>query len=111
MIHLSQAAIREVIRLKSKQPSQNALFRLGVTPGGCSGLSYTIAFDSHVTEQDQVQECDGIQVVVDSQSLKSIGNLSIDYSEDLMGGGFRFHNPQASTHCSCGHSFSVADAG
>lgn len=111
MIHLSQAAIREVIRLRSKQPSQNALFRLGVTPGGCSGLSYTIAFVTEMTEQDQIQECDGIQVVVDRESLKSISNLSIDYSEDLMGGGFRFHNPQATAHCSCGHSFSVADAG
>lgn len=111
MIHLSQAAIREVIRLKSKQPSQNAMFRLGVTPGGCAGLSYTMTFVTQINDQDQVQECDGIQVVVDSESLKSISNLSIDYSEDLMGGGFRFHNPQATAHCSCGHSFSLTDQG
>lgn len=111
MIHLSQAASREVTRLKSKHKSQNSLFRLGVAAGGCSGFYYTMAFDNTVTEQDRVYDCDGIPVVVNSESLKYISELTIDYSEDLMGGGFRFHNPQATSSCGCGHSFKVLDPG
>lgn len=110
MIHLSQAAIREVSRLKSKHPSQNPLFRLGVAAGGCSGLYYTIALETTATDRDQVHECDGIQVAIDHESCQYIKDLTIDYSEDLMGGAFRFHNPQATSNCSCGHSFSVEDS-
>lgn len=113
MIHLSQAAIREVSRLKSKHPTttdENPFFRLGVAAGGCSGFYYTMVLDPIVTELDRVYECDGIQVVVNAESLKYISELKIDYSEDLMGGGFRFHNPQAKSNCGCGHSFSVEDS-
>lgn len=110
MINLSQAAIREVSRLKSKHPTENALFRLGVAAGGCSGFYYTMALDDTVTDRDRVYDCNGIQVVVNAESLKYISDLTIDYSEDLMGGGFRFQNPQASSNCGCGHSFSVADS-
>jgi iron-sulfur cluster assembly accessory protein len=111
MIHLSQSAIREVSRLKSKHPTDNPLFRLGVAAGGCSGFYYTMALDTIVTESDRVYECDGIQVAVNAESLTYIRELKIDYSEDLMGGGFRFHNPQANSNCGCGHSFSVEDSG
>lgn len=111
MIHLSQAAIREVSRLKSKQPGENSLFRLGVAAGGCCGFYYTMTFDRTVTERDRVYEFDRLQIVVNLESLKYISDLTIDYSEDLMGGGFRFHNPQANSNCGCGHSFSVENSG
>lgn len=107
MIHLSKAAAREVMRLKSKYPHPDAVFRLGVQPSGCCGLSYTMTFDSVPGPEDEVYEAEGIKVAVASQHLCYLQNLNLDYSEDLMGGGFRFHNPNAVKNCSCGHSFSM----
>ncbi|MBE9232797.1 MAG: HesB/IscA family protein [Cuspidothrix sp.] len=106
MIHLSSAAIQEIERLKAKQPTY-ILFRLRVKSGGCADLFYDLAFDTTVQSQDQVLELHDIHVVIDSQSLNYINGLLIDYSEDLMGGAFRFHNPQAISTCSCGNSFSI----
>ena len=107
MIHLSKAAVREVNRLKSKQPNSQVFFRLGVQAGGCAGLSYTMEFDENAGEGDHVYGCEGIQVLVHAESLNYLNGVTLDYSEDLMGGGFRFHNPNALQACSCGHSFSV----
>ncbi|HCQ20752.1 MAG: HesB/IscA family protein [Aphanizomenon sp.] len=107
MIYLSPAAINEIERLKSKQPS-NILFRLRVKSGGCADWFYDLAFDTTVQPQDQVLELQNLCVIIDPESLNYINELSLDYSEDLMGGGFRFHNPQATSTCSCGNSFSVS---
>ncbi|MBW4560275.1 MAG: iron-sulfur cluster assembly accessory protein [Mojavia pulchra JT2-VF2] len=104
MIHLSPAAANEIGRLKSKQP-MNVLFRLTVKPGGCSGWFYEMSFDEMVKVGDRVFDLNGIQLVVDPESLDCINGLRLDYSEDLMGGGFRFYNPQAITTCGCGNSF------
>ncbi|MBN4001557.1 iron-sulfur cluster assembly accessory protein [Nostoc sp. LPT] len=106
MIHLSQAAVSEIGRIKSKQ--QNVLFRLAVKPGGCSGFFYDMSFDEAIKVGDQVFELDEIQVVIDATSLNYLKGLRVDYSEDLMGGGFRFHNPQAIATCGCGNSFSLS---
>ena len=107
MIYLSPAAINEIERLKSKPPS-NILFRLRVKSGGCADWFYDLAFDTTVQPQDQVLELQNLCVIIDPESLNYINELSLDYSEDLMGGGFRFHNPQATTTCSCGNSFSIS---
>ncbi|WP_016950613.1 iron-sulfur cluster assembly accessory protein [Anabaena sp. PCC 7108] len=109
MIQLSLAAANEIGRLKSKQ-QPNILFRLQVKPGGCSGLFYDIYFDQVVKVEDQVFDVNGTQVVLDAQSMNYITGLVLDYSEDLMGGGFRFHNPLAIATCSCGNSFSISDS-
>jgi len=107
MIYLSPSAANEINRLRSKQSHPNILFRLQVQAGGCSGLFYNTTFDEAVMEGDRVYNCNGISIVVDAQSLSYVSNLTLDYSEDLMGGGFRFHNPQAIASCGCGNSFSV----
>ena len=70
MIHLSKTAATEVTRLKSKHPNPNALFRLGVESSGCSGLSYTMAFDDAPAPEDAVCESEGIEVAIDPQHLK-----------------------------------------
>lgn len=106
MIHLSQAAASEIKRLKLKQP-QNVLFRLAVQPGGCSGWFYDLSFDEVASTEDQVFDCKGIQVTINNESLNYLKGLTLDYSEDLVGGGFRFHNPQACATCDCGNSFSL----
>ncbi|HLO88124.1 MAG TPA: iron-sulfur cluster assembly accessory protein [Nostocaceae cyanobacterium] len=107
MIQLSPAATQEIERLKSKQ-KPNILFRLQVKSGGCSGLFYDIYFDQAVTSEDKVFDINSIPCVIDTASLSYISGLTLDYSEDLMGGGFRFHNPQATTTCSCGNSFAIS---
>lgn len=107
MIHLSPAAVSEIGRLQSKQ-QPNILFRLTVKPGGCSEWFYDMSFDEAVKFGDQVFDLSGILVVIDTESLNYINGLTLDYSEDLMGGGFRFHNPLAIATCGCGNSFSIA---
>jgi iron-sulfur cluster assembly protein len=106
MIHLSTAAASEIKRLGSKQPNQ--LFRLAVKPGGCSGWYYDMSFEEMAKADDLIFSAQGIQVVVDAESQKYIDGLQLDYSEDLMGGGFRFHNPQVNNTCGCGNSFSTS---
>ncbi|MFP4119428.1 HesB/IscA family protein [Coleofasciculus sp.] len=107
MITLSQAAIAEIRRLQTKRQQQQARLRLGVKPGGCADLYYTLEFDHAVRASDRVYECQGIVVVVDEASIKHLTTLTLDYSEDLMGGGFRFDNPNAIESCGCGNSFRV----
>jgi iron-sulfur cluster assembly protein len=111
MIRLSPAAAREVERLRSKQHQSGTplRLRLQVEEGGCSGLFYVMTFDNAIQEDDYLDDCHGISVVVDPHSLNYIDSLTLDYSEDLMGGGFRFYNPKASQSCSCGNSFSVSN--
>lgn len=108
MLQLSQAAIQEVLRLKQKCHNPNAIFRLGVQPSGCSGMSYTLEFDAEIGPEDKLYDCRGIQVAIARSNLVFLEGLSLDYSEDLMGGGFRFHNPNATQSCGCGNSFSVS---
>ena len=107
MIHLSKTAATEVKRLRSKHSHPDALLHLGVESSGCSGLSYTMGFDDTIAPEATVCESEGIQIAIDPQQSKYLNELTLDYSEDLMGGGFRFHNPNAAKSCSCGNSFSA----
>jgi iron-sulfur cluster assembly protein len=108
MIGLSAAAIQEVLRLRRRQPDHDQAFlRLGIQTAGCAGLSYHLEFSTHQREDDRFLDCGGIRIVVDAASLPFLRGLRLDYSEDLMGGSFRFDNPNAKQTCSCGHSFAV----
>ncbi len=108
MIRLSTTATHEVKRLQGKHLKSNrGVLRISVQQKGCAGLSYQLDFAERVEPDDQLFECDSIRVVVNCNSLAYINGLTLDYSEDLMGGSFRFHNPNAKQTCSCGHSFSV----
>ena len=110
MICLNPAAVKEIKRLQSKQPSHNLYFRLQVQAGGCSDWFYHLSFTAAIAPDDAVYHCSGLTVAVDRQSLNYVSDLTLDYSEDLMGGGFRFQNPLASTSCGCGNSFTVDNA-
>ena len=111
MIHLSQAAIEEVNRLKSKSSNPNGIVRLGVKAGGCADFYYTLQFDEAETleSSDRSWDCSGVKVVVSAHDTVYLDGLTLDYSEDLMGGGFRFHNPNAVQNCGCGNSFAIAE--
>jgi iron-sulfur cluster assembly protein len=111
MIQLSPAAIAEIKRIQSKQPGR--AFRLGVETGGCAEFYYTMALDEMALDEMALEEtgetidCDGILVAIAPQHQPYLEGLILDYTEDLMGGGFRFHNPNAVTHCECGNSFTA----
>ena len=81
--------------------------RLGVKGGGCSGLSYAIAFDAHPRERDRIYVFDGVRVFVDPKSFVYLNGMTLDFEETLMRQGFNFINPNSTRSCGCGTSFSV----
>ncbi len=106
-ITLTDAALKEVKRLINVQGITEGGLRLGVKGGGCSGLSYTINFDEKIGQYDQVYDFEGVKVIVDAKSAIYLQGTQLDYQKDLMGGSFKFVNPNANKTCGCGESFSA----
>jgi iron-sulfur cluster assembly protein len=96
------AKLREI--LTARNLSEHGL-RVFVSGGGCSGMQYGMAIEKEPSEFDTVVEQDGIRVFVDPTSLMYLSGATIDYVDNLMGGGFRIENPNAVSSCGCGHSF------
>lgn len=110
MIDISPSASREINRLKAKQNNPHLYLRLGIQQSGCCGLSYTVAFEQAISPEDTVYDGQPIALIIETKWLNYLDGLTIDYSEDLMGGGFRFQNPQATQTCSCGQSFAFGES-
>ena len=105
---MTERAIKRVRVAMAKEgisPEEGGL-RLGVTGGGCSGLSYAIKFDTHPRERDRIYDFDGVRVFVDPKSFLYLHGMTLDYEETLMRQGFNFINPNSSRSCGCGSSFS-----
>jgi iron-sulfur cluster assembly protein len=102
MIQFTQAALIEVDRLRHRQANPEDYLRLQVKSGGCQGLSYSLTFVSHPAPGDYLAS-GGIAIA--EENIASLHGLAVDYAEDLMGGNFRFDNPQAREICGCGASF------
>ncbi len=107
VVTLSESALKEVKRLMNVQGVTAGGLRLGVKGGGCSGLSYTINFDDKIGQYDTVYEVDGVKVIVDAKSAIYLQGTRLDFQKDLMGGQFKFVNPNAQKTCGCGESFSA----
>lgn len=108
MIQLSPSALQEVLRLGQKQADADLRFRLSTARKGCLDRSYVMQFDKMTQASDRVIPlADDLELVVNAADLPYLEGLAIDYSEDMMGGGFRFYNPNTIQVCSCGNSFSV----
>lgn len=107
MVTLTEDAKNEVIRMFGEHEDlSDSVLRMGVRGGGCSGLSYTLGFDKDVSELDNVFEIDeGVKVVVDMKSFLYLKGTELDFTTDLIGGGFKFNNPNARKSCGCGSSF------
>jgi iron-sulfur cluster assembly protein len=108
-LHVTEKAlhrIRAVMQKEGISPDEGGL-RLGVTGGGCSGMSYVIRFDTHPRERDRVFQFDGVRVFIDPKSFIYLHGMTLDYEETLMRQGFNFINPNATRSCSCGTSFSA----
>jgi iron-sulfur cluster assembly protein len=112
MIQIALSAAKEIDRLKASRQQPDSLLRLRIKSGGCSGLFYDLELESKSSAKigsDLIYESNNVEIIVDSQSANWIDNLQLDYAEDLMGGGFRFKNPQAVGICGCGLSFSAIE--
>ena len=107
MIHLSESAQNVVKQLVAGQKNPGVFLRVGVKGGGCSGMTYDVKLDDQPNELDRVFDLGGVKVVCDSKSFIYLDGMTIDFSNDLVGGGFRFVNPNASGSCGCGASFNV----
>jgi iron-sulfur cluster assembly protein len=107
-LQLTERAVKRVRIAMAKEgvsPEEGGL-RLGVMGGGCSGLSYSIKFDTRPRERDRIYEFDGVRVFVDPKSFLYLHGMTLDYEETLMRQGFNFINPNSSRSCGCGSSFS-----
>jgi iron-sulfur cluster assembly protein len=107
-LQLTPQAIKRVKIAMAKEgvsPEEGGL-RLGVMGGGCSGLSYSIKFDTRPRERDRIYDFDGVRVFVDPKSFLYLHGMTLDYEETLMRQGFNFINPNSSRSCGCGSSFS-----
>jgi iron-sulfur cluster assembly protein len=107
MIYLSEIALEEIKRLQKSRNQENTSLRISIKQGGCADLYYILEFDSNRQATDHQFQSDFLSILVDGNSYNYIEELRLDFSEDLMGGGFRFHNPNAIKTCSCGQSFSL----
>jgi len=108
-VTLTERAAEEIRGLLERQGKAEAALRVFVSGGGCSGLNYGMAIDDSIEEGDFIYNCHGVKVVVDPLSVNYIKGASVDYVEDVMGGGFKIENPNAVRSCGCGSSFSTED--
>lgn len=106
-IHFSDSAAAKVRELIAEEGNDNLKLRVYVTGGGCSGFQYGFTFDEDVSEDDTRIVNGGVTVLVDAMSIQYLSGAQIDYKEDVSGAQFVIRNPNATTTCGCGSSFSA----
>ena len=106
-VQLTPKAIGKAKEALAKRGTPNAMLRLGVRGGGCSGFSYVIEFSDEASPRDQVFDFEGLKVVIDPKSLVILDGSTLDYEVQLMKHGFKFVNPNEKSGCGCGQSFTV----
>ncbi|MCB2224306.1 MAG: iron-sulfur cluster insertion protein ErpA [Actinobacteria bacterium] len=105
-VTLTDAAVAKVAQLIAAEDEASLFLRIGVRPGGCSGFSYEMFFDTTTNPDDIVTEFGAVSVAVDSQSMTMLQGAEIDYHDGLQGAGFAINNPNVTRSCGCGNSFS-----
>lgn len=106
---LSETAAREIRSIITAQEldTDKVRLRVGVKGGGCSGFSYLLDLTETQKESDEVFEQHGIKIIIDPKSLLYLSGVIVDFKDELMGRGFVFNNPNATSSCGCGSSFAV----
>ena len=107
MVNLTPVAVNKVKEILEAQSPMPKGLRLSVVGGGCSGFSYSMAFENTPNMLDKTYSYDGLKVFVDQASMLYLDGAEVDYVETLEGSGFKFNNPQVKSTCGCGSSFSV----
>lgn len=106
LIKLTDAAAQKVAALQQREQGSRFL-RVGISGGGCNGLSYKMKFVPEARKGDILVRYGDVGIIVDSKSALYLKGTHLDYSNALISGGFKFSNPNAKSSCSCGESFSV----
>ncbi len=103
---VSQSAAKRIAQLASRE-TKPVMMRVAVLGGGCSGFQYNFSFEEQRNDDDLLIERDGARVVVDSTSMELLKGSELDYVEEMVGSSFQVKNPNATSSCGCGNSFSV----
>jgi iron-sulfur cluster insertion protein len=106
-IIFTDSAASKVSALITEEGNANLKLRVYVSGGGCSGFQYGFTFDEEINEDDTQVEKNGVTVLIDATSIQYLTGAEVDYKEDLSGAQFVIRNPNASTTCGCGSSFTV----
>ena len=106
-VSFSDAAAKKVKHLIAEEKNPNLKLRIYISGGGCSGFQYGFSFDENIGEGDLTVENDGVALVIDPMSYQYLIGAEVDYTEGLEGAQFVVRNPNATTTCGCGSSFSV----
>ena len=109
-VTLSASAAKEIQSIIAEQalPADKTRLRVGVKGGGCSGFSYVLDLvEEEPAESDEEFESQGVKILVDSRSALYLAGVQVDFKDEVMGRGFVFKNPNATSSCGCGHSFSA----
>ncbi|BEE16146.1 iron-sulfur cluster insertion protein ErpA [Aeromonas enteropelogenes] len=106
-IQMTDAAANKVKTLITEEENPELKLRVYITGGGCSGFQYGFTFDEKINDGDTVVEKNGVTMVIDPMSLQYLVGGSVDYTEGLEGSRFTVTNPNATTTCGCGSSFSI----
>lgn len=104
-VTITDRAAGQIRRLLAKDGRPEAFLRLGVKGGGCSGFEYVMKLDTVSKEIDLVADLDGARVACDAKSARFLAGATFDYTGNLIGGGFKFDNPNVERSCGCGTSF------
>jgi iron-sulfur cluster assembly accessory protein len=107
LLAVTEKAARKVRSLADREGRPEALLRVRVVAGGCSGLSYQLGFADAPQPDDHVVEAHGLRVLVDAKSAPIVAGSTLDLDEALLGGGLRVRNPRAKHECACGDSFAI----
>jgi len=107
VLQVTENAVTKVQSLKLEEDNEELKLRVYVTGGGCSGFQYGFSFEDVMAEDDTAVSRDGVTVLIDSLSYQYLAGSTVDYEEGLMGSRFLITNPNASTTCGCGASFSI----
>ncbi len=107
-IEITDAAVAAVKQAaEAEKAGEEVFLRVGVKGGGCSGLSYVLAFEREAREEDRIIEKDGVRLLLDPKSELYLAGTTLDYTSGLNGQGFVFQNPNAKGSCGCGSSFTA----
>ena len=107
MVQLTPRAVDKVKEIMGTQGPAPAGLRIAVVGGGCSGFSYSMAFENTPNMLDKSYSYDGLKVFIDQASMLYLDGAEVDYVESMEGSGFKFNNPNVKTTCGCGSSFSA----
>lgn len=107
IITATKGAVKRLKSVMKADGKDNYILRMSVEGGGCSGMTYKMDFEDKTLEFDKTFETNGLTIVCDLKSWLYLQNVEIDYSDDLLNGGFKIKNPNAERTCGCGTSFSA----